>query len=177
MLHLRKKYNVIIAFIIFFSIIAPVNAETLLMDGSGFFLTTGDSWDFYQGYVFTVRSVNLEQKQVWVKLLHDDELLKEQILSEGDMFVYSKDEEILNITVDTIYVSSEGELIIFKPVYQYQDNNLPEPDIPDEQKNENPNDQSPEPGNNGTGKQIDGFTIFQTIACISFLIACRRILN
>lgn len=191
MLHLGKKCNVIIAFIIFFSIASSACAdsvftngynepliikeyrEPLLINGTGIFLTTGNSWNFYQGYVFTVNSVNLEEKHVWVKLLHEDELLKEEILSEGDVFIYAKDEEILNITVDTIYISSGSELITFKPVYQYQDSDFPPPVILDKEENNEQDNEDEIPGTNNSIGQTSGFTIIQTIACLSLVIACR----
>ncbi len=190
----KRNCSFIIAFLLFFSIISSAYAEPLLINeysapfivkghdnlllinGTGIFLTTGDSWDFYQGYVFAVRSVNLEQKQVWVKLLHEDELLKEAILSEGDSFVYSKEEEILNITVDTIYASTSGELITFKSVYQYQDSDLPEPDFAEEENDYNDSDENVLPGDD-ISRQTNGFTIFQTFAGISLIMTCRRFLN
>ncbi|WP_342304462.1 S-layer protein domain-containing protein [Methanolobus sp. ZRKC5] len=150
--------------------------EPLLINGTGIFLTTGNSWNFYQGYIFTVSSVNLEKKQVWVKLLKEDELLKEAILSEDEKFIYCKDEEILNITVDTIYISSGRELITFKPVYQYQDSDLPDAVLEEDEENNGQSDDNQTSGNSTIG-QTSGFTIFQTFACISFLMACRRILN
>ena len=192
--HPNRICNIIIAFLLFFSIITLACAESLfineynepliirensgplLINGTGIFLTTGDSWDFYQGYILTVKSVNIEQKQVWVKLLHEDELLKEEILPEDAIFVYTKDNEILNITVDTIYASPGGELVTFKPVYQYQDRDFPEPIISDdaEEVNESIDNQIPE---NSTTNQTNGFTLFHTITCISILLACRRIVN
>ncbi|MDY0387633.1 MAG: S-layer protein domain-containing protein [Methanolobus sp.] len=194
MLCSNRICNIVIASVLFFSMASSVCAdfvltsdynepliikeyrEPLLINGTGIFLTTGNSWNFYQGYVFTVNSVNLEKKQVWVKFLHDDELLKEEILSEGDVFIYAKDEEILNITVDTIYISSGSELITFKPVYQYQDSDLPIAVLEEDGENIGQSDDNQTYGNN-TGGQTSGFTIFQTLACISFLMACRRILN
>ncbi|WP_394698025.1 S-layer protein domain-containing protein [uncultured Methanolobus sp.] len=193
-LHSKRTCNIIIAFLLFFSIITLACAESLLINeynqpliirehsepllinGTGIFLTTGDSWDFYQGYVLTIKSVNIEQKQVWIKLQHEDELLKEAILSEDATFVYAKDDEILNITVDTIYASPGGELVTFKPVYQYQDSDFPEPIISDDDDNikQSTDNQIPE---NSTTNQTNGFTLFHTIACISILLVCRRIVN
>nr|WP_321497816.1 S-layer protein domain-containing protein [uncultured Methanolobus sp.] len=152
------------------------DTDALLINGTGIFLTTGDSWDFYQGYSLNVKSVNQDRKQVWVKLLHDGELLQDDILSEGETFVYSKDTEILNLTVDTIYISPGGELITFKPVYQYLDEDYPEPEI-----EESMDDPAQEDDFNSTdvpsSVQTDGFTIFQSLACISAVILCRFVIN
>ncbi|WP_196214024.1 S-layer protein domain-containing protein [Methanolobus vulcani] len=153
-----------------------LDEDTVLINGTGIFLTTGDSWDFYQDYSLNVISVNQDQKKVWVKLLHDDELLQDDILSEGEFFVYSKSSEILNITVDTIYISPGGELITFKPVYQYLDDDYPEPEI-----EETTDDPVQEEGQNSSitpsSTRADGFTIFQALACISALVLCRVVIN
>ncbi len=195
MLYSNRTCNIVIAFILFISIASSACAdsvftrdynepliireyrEPLLINGSGIFLTTGNSWNFYQGYVFMVNSVNLETKQVWVKLLHEDELLKEEILSENDNFIYSKEEEeILNITVDTIYISSGKELITFKPVYQYQDSDYPDAVLEEDEDNTNQSNDLQLPENSSIGK-TSGFTILQTFACVSFLMVFKRMLN
>lgn len=153
-----------------------MDEDTVLINGTGIFLTTGDSWEFYQGYSLNVISVNQDQKQVWVKLLHNDELLQDDILSEGELFVYSKSSEILNITVGTIYISPGGELITFKPVYQYLDDDYPEPEIKettDDPVQEEDQNSSVTPSSTRT----DGFTIFQALACISALVLCRVVIN
>ena len=166
-----------IAFLFFLSISGAAFSSPVLINGTGIFLTTGDSWDFYQGYTLTVTSVNLEQKQAWVKLLHDDELLKEQILSEKDSLVYSKNEEILNITLDTIYISPGGELITFKPVYQYQDMDLPEPAVEDDNSVIGKDNESQISGDNDVGGQTDGFTIIQAVACLSLITILTKLIK
>jgi hypothetical protein len=153
-----------------------MDSDTILVNGTGIFLTKGDSWDFYQGYSLNVKSVNLDQKQVWVKLLHDGELLQDDILSEGDIFVYSKSTEVLNITVDTIYISPGGELITFKPVYQYMDEDYPEPEI-EETTNNSVQEDDQNLTETPSEVQTGGFTIFQALACISALILCRAAIN
>jgi hypothetical protein len=147
--------------------------DTLLINGTGIFLTTGDSWDFYQDYSLNVRSVNQDRKQAWVKLLHDGELLQDDILSEGDIFVYSKSTEILNITVDTIYISPSGELITFKPVYQYLDKDYPEPEIEEIADNFSQEKDDQNFTGNASFAKTGGFTIFQALACVSAVILFR----
>ncbi|WP_340820725.1 S-layer protein domain-containing protein [Methanolobus sp. WCC4] len=184
--------KIIIASLILFSIITPALAEpsiigtynehlvvreekTVLINGTGIFLTTGDSWDLYQGYILSIKSVNLENKQAWLELLLNDELLKEGFLSEGDTFVYSKGEdEIINITLDTIYISPEGELVTFKPAYQYQDRDLPEPVIEEEEES-NIQENSSTSTENDTIRQSSGFTILHTFAGMSILLLYRRV--
>ncbi|WP_288067598.1 S-layer protein domain-containing protein [Methanolobus sp.] len=152
------------------------DADTVLINGTGIFLTTGDSWDFYQGYSLNVKSVNQDQKQVWVKLLHDGELLQDDILSEGDIFVYSKNTEIMNITVDTIYISPGGELITFKPIYQYLDEEYPEPEL-EETMDNSTQEEEQNSTVNPSSMQTNGFSIFQAFACISAVILCRIAIN
>jgi len=149
-----------------------MNQDTVLINGTGIFLTTGASWDFYQNYSLSVISVNQDKKQVWLKLLHDGELLKDEIMSEGDIFVYSKSTEILNITVDTIYINPGGELITFKPVYQYMDKDYPEPEI-EETTNNSAQEEDSNSTANPSSAQAGGFTIFQALACIPAVILCR----
>ncbi|MDG6243500.1 MAG: S-layer protein domain-containing protein [Methanolobus sp.] len=191
MTSLKGTCTTIIAILIFLSMAFPVYSEPLfiktyadpliandqkdisLINGTGIFLTTGGSWNFYQGYVLTLRSVNLEQKQVWLRLFHENDLLKEEILSEGDVFVYSKDNEILNITVDTIYVSPEGELITFGPVYQYLDADLPKPVIDEGASQNTGQDNEGNVPDDDNSVTTDGFTILMAFACISAIVICR----
>jgi len=102
--------------------------ENILMNGTGIYLTTGESWTFDQGYVLTVKSVNQGTNEAWLELSLNGNVVKEGILREKDSLVYSRDREILNITVDTIYSSPSGELVTFTPVYQYLDPQLPAPE-------------------------------------------------
>lgn len=151
-------------------------AEKLLVNGTGIYLTTGDSWEFYQGYILTVKSVNADKRQVWIKLLNGDELVKEGIVSEGELFVYSKDDgaQILNLTLDTIYINSAGELVTFKPVYQYMDYDLPEPVIEDREDNTSIIDDDNESRVITITGRTDGFTLAQAVACLTVLMTYRR---
>ena len=104
----------------------------VLVNGSGMYLTTGDSWSFYQGYelVFKGLSSSQGEDKVWIELLLNGESVDDTIIREGEYFEYTRNsKEIFNITVDTIYSGSDGGLVTFKPVYQYLDPSLPEPDM------------------------------------------------
>ncbi|MBW6471255.1 MAG: hypothetical protein K0A90_08555 [Methanosarcinaceae archaeon] len=104
----------------------------VLVNGSGMYLTTGDSWLFYQGYELVFKGLSLSQggDKVWMELLLNSESVDDKIIREGEYFVYARNSnEIFNITVDTIYAGSDGGLVTFKPVWQYLDPTLPEPDI------------------------------------------------
>ena len=100
----------------------------ILVNGTGTYLTTGERWTFYQGYVLVLKGVDQEGERAWLELLLDDDSVKDMILPEGEYFIYShSSREIFNITVDTIYSGPGGELVTFKPVYQYSNPDLPEP--------------------------------------------------
>jgi hypothetical protein len=102
--------------------------EEVLMNGTGIYLTTGESWTFDQGYALTVKSVNQGTNEAWLELSLNRSVLMEGIFREKDTLVYSRGTEILNITLDTIYSSPSGELVTFTPVYQYLDPQLPAPE-------------------------------------------------
>ncbi len=120
---------VLLLFLLSFIPTATCAEDELLLNGTGIFLTTGESWSFDQGYHLRVKSVNPANDRVWVELSLNGEILHEGILGEGESLVYSHNREILNITMDTIYTSPSGELVTFKPVYQYLDPALPEPEV------------------------------------------------
>lgn len=112
-------------------LITPASAAEhgdVLVNGTGTYLTTGERWTFYQGYVLVLKGVDQEGDRAWLELLLDDDSVKDMILQEGECFIYSwSSGEIFNITVDTIYSGPGGELVTFKPVYQYSNPDLPEP--------------------------------------------------
>ena len=127
----------------------------VLVNGTGTYLTTGERWTFYQGYVLVLKGVNQEGDQAWLELLLDGDSVKDMILPEGERFIYSyNSEEIFNITVDTIYSGSMGELVALKPVYQYSNPDLPNPTptenaVPNETLNESTSETGTEVENTG----------------------------
>lgn len=141
--------------------------DTVLMDGEGIFLTTGEAWTFEQGYVLKVKSVNQGTNEVWLELSLGGRILREGIFRENDVLVYSHDTEILNVTLDTVYSSPTGELVTFTPVYQYLDPQLPAPEARDGQEEQHGSNGSP--ANNNSKNDIlpvPGFGIFPALATI-----------
>lgn len=166
---------ILISFLVIPALGADIRPEVLL-DGAGIFIESGNSWDFSQGYVFVVKDVN-EDGGAWVELLLDGVLLKDSILQEGDVFVYSRDsKEIFNITVDTIYYGSDAELVTFKPVYQYRDNSLPAPlpDYPDISSNDS---EAPSIPNDTTDENTPGFGILIGLSSLALIFICSRFFN
>lgn len=137
---------------------AALVVEDVLLNDTSIYLITGDSWHFYQGYNFTVKSVNQETDSVWLELSLGNKLLQSSILGEGDHFTYQKnDGTILDITVDTIYAGDGEELVAFSPVFQYIDRTLPAPFIPEDKENGGQKDGSQDNASAGSNG-IEGFS-------------------
>ncbi|WP_167880994.1 S-layer protein domain-containing protein [Methanococcoides sp. AM1] len=151
---------------------AQVKAE-VLMDGDSIFIETGSFWEFSQGYVFVIKDVNADGG-VWVELSLDGVSLKDEVLYEGDIFVYSRDStELFNMTVDTIYYGPGGDLVTFEPVFQYRDRSLPAPIPEDPDISLNDSNTSSEPGIN-PDNGIPGFGLVASICCMAVVFICSR---
>lgn len=155
---------------------APIVEDVLLNDTS-IYLLTGNTWHFYQGYNFTIKSVNQETDSVWLELSLGNKILQSQILGEGHRFIYQKnDEAIFDITVDTIYAGDGEELVAFSPVFQYIDRTLPAPFIPEDKENEGQKDGSQDntsAGSNG----IEGFSFDIALTLIAATATLMLILR
>jgi len=116
---------------LFFSLIllsaAPAN-DTLL-NGTSVYLATGDSYGLYQGYILSLKSVS--EDSAWLQLEADDRIVKSEIVAKKGYFVYNKSNRtILSAKVDSIYSgSSEQNLVLLLPVYQYLDADKPVPNM------------------------------------------------
>lgn len=172
------KIVIILVFILVsltcFSISASaLENDDVLVDGSGMYLTIGDSWSFYQGYELVFKGLSSSQggDKVWIELLLNGESMDDTIMREGEYFVYaSNSKEIFNITVDTIYSGSDGGLVTFKPVYQYLDPTLPEPDMTQDPwsiGNSNESVNNSESPNADVTENTDGFGAALFFLCIS----------
>lgn len=172
------KIVIILVFILVsltcFSISASaLENDDVLVDGSGMYLTIGDSWSFYQGYELVFKGLSSSQggDKVWIELLLNGESMDDTIMREGEYFVYaSNSKEIFNITVDTIYSGSDGGLVTFKPVYQYLDPTLPEPDMTQDPwsiGNSNESVNNSESPNADVTENTDGFGAALFFLCMS----------
>ncbi|MBN1134652.1 MAG: hypothetical protein JXA38_07065 [Methanosarcinaceae archaeon] len=167
MIHNKNKLFYFFIFIFsctyFLTPVGAVEHGDVLVNGTGTYLKTGERWTFYQGYVIVLKGVNQEGDQAWLELLLEDDSVKDMILSEGERFIYSyNSEEIFNITVDTIYSGSMGELIALKPVYQYSNPDLPNPTptenaVPNETLNESTSETGTEVENTAGFAVVLGF--------------------
>ena len=172
-----EKVAVISVFIVLltcFSVPASaLESDDVLVNGTGMYLTTGDSWSFYQGYELVFKGLSSSQgvDKVWIELLLNGETVDDTIIREGESFVYVRDsKEIFNITAGTIYSGSDGGLATFKPVYQYLDPTLSEPDMTQDPWSD---DNSNEPVNNSNSstndetENVGGFGAALLFLCMS----------
>ena len=173
-----EKIIVILAFMLVsltcFSISASaLENDDVLVNGSGMYLTTGDSWSFYQGYEFVFKGLSSSQgeNKVWIELLLNGESVDDTIMREGECFAYTRNsKEIFNITADTIYSGSDGGLVTFKPVYQYLDPTLPDPDMTHDPWSADNSNGSVNNSNSSTGDETEntgGFGAALLFLCIS----------
>ncbi len=148
---------------------ASVIVEDVLVNDTSIYLVTGKTWNFYQGYNFSIKSVNQEADSVWLELSLGNKVLKSQILREGDTFIYEKNgRTILNITVNVIYAGDGEELVAFSPVFQYMDRDLPEPVIPGDESNESQNNSLEYDLSTGANG-IEGFSLQMALPIIAVI--------
>ncbi|HEY6585774.1 MAG TPA: S-layer protein domain-containing protein [Candidatus Methanoperedens sp.] len=105
-------------------------ASDIILNGTDFYLSTGDSYGLPQGYVVKLKSVSNEDS-IWLELESNDTIVKSEIVHLKDYFTYNKtNRTILSLRVDNIYSGSKDtNLVSFFPVYQYTDPDMPAPKI------------------------------------------------
>lgn len=107
-------------------------ASIVLIDGDEIYVRSGAYHTFLQDYQLYVKGADTDGKRVWLELRRDGTSLKDEVVTESSLFVYSNNStEILNLTVNTIYAGADGVLVRFSPVYQYLDPKLPMPQTPE----------------------------------------------
>ncbi|WP_445476192.1 S-layer protein domain-containing protein [Methanococcoides methylutens] len=174
----NNRIHVLVSFLLIFALLTfpAFGAQVqnrVLVDGASIFIESGGSWEFSQGYMFAIKDVG-EDGGVWVELSLDGSSLKDEVLYEGDIFVYSHDSiEIFNMTVDTIYYGSGVDLITFTPVFQYEDPSLPSPPPDDPKSSSNGSNTSSNPDEN-TADIIPGFGLTMAISCMIVLFISSR---
>lgn len=102
----------------------------VLINGTNIHLRSDESYSFYQGYSLKIKGINLENDRLWLELSLNGKSVEDNVVHEDEHFIYSRDSTlILNLTVNKIYSNPEGELVTFKPVYQYLDPQLETPKL------------------------------------------------
>jgi hypothetical protein len=124
----RKIVTLVVLFIFF----VPYGSasDDILLNGTSFYLSPGDSYGLYQGYIITLKSVSSDGS-AWVQLASNDILVKNEIVRIKNFFTYNKtNRTIVSLKIDTIYSGpNDNNLVSFFPVYQYMDRDMPEPII------------------------------------------------
>ena len=142
----------------------------ILIDGGEVYVRSGSYHNFSQDYQLYVKGADTDGKRIWLELRREGTPLKDDIVTEGSQFVYSRNStEILNLTVSTIYAGADGVLVKFSPVYQYQDPKLPKPQtsngsVPNS-SSDNANFQSQD-----LGTQAGGFNMPLFLLCLGTVL-------
>jgi hypothetical protein len=133
-----KKGWVCIIIIIFILIGIPdVRAQqdydNPLINGTGFFLSTGQTRTFYQGYSLTLMFVNNNANKGWVQLKLNKTVVKSATISPDEIIYYNitandtNETVIFYFKVSGMYSGEDTYIVTFSPVYQYYNPGLPEP--------------------------------------------------
>jgi len=92
------------------------------------YLTTGDSFTLYQGYVLSVKSVSMDL--VWLQLTLNNRMVESGVVKVKDSLVHNKSNiTILSVKVNNIYAGAEGQKLVSLSVHQFIDPTLPLPNI------------------------------------------------
>src|SRR5659263_622623 len=124
----RKIFTFVVFIFIFAS--SATGASDILLNGTSFYISTGDSYGLFQGYIITLKSVS-NDGSAWIELTSSDMIVKSEIVNIKELFTYNKtNRTILSLRLDTIYSgSNDKNLVSFFPVYQYIDPDMPAPKI------------------------------------------------
>ena len=112
---------------------AQYSNDSALINGSNIYLSTGQTWTFYQGYTITLMYINNEGSRGWVQLRLNDTLIRSATVSPGEMLYYNStvnntnETVILSLTVSEIYSGEDSHIVAFSQVYQYYNPALEEP--------------------------------------------------
>lgn len=108
-----------------FLIPAGSAASDVLLNGTGIYLATGDSYGLYQGYILSLKSVSSDGS-VWLQLDSNDKMVKSEVVRSYGSFVYNKtNRTILSVTVDRVYSGSSDQALVSFLLYQYKDPDMP----------------------------------------------------
>jgi hypothetical protein len=125
-----KLFTLVVSIFLFAS--TASGASDIILNGTSLYISTGDSYGLYQGYIITLKSVS-NDGSTWIELTSNDTFLKSEIVHIGGFFIYNKtNRTILSLKLDNIYSgSNDKNLVSFFPVYQYIDPDMPTPEIID----------------------------------------------
>ena len=180
-----RKLCQIFVFILLVSVSIPdlEAQEEALFNGTGFYLSTGQTWTFYQDYTFTLKSVDKSGEKGWVQLCLNNNVVKSGILSNNEVFYYkistdnSNETLIFSLRVSGIYSGEDTDIVTFFPVFQYYQPGLAEPTpIPTQTPDNSNRTQGTLSDTNTAGKNIPGFQVvtMAIIICIYGILLHRN---
>ena len=168
----RTGRQIIVIILLVLAFVPDIQAqEEALFNGTGFYLSTGQTWTFYQDYAFTLKNVDKNGEKAWVQLKLNNAVVKSGILSNNEVFYYntttngSNETVIFSLEVSGIYSGEDTDIVTFSPVYQYYQPGLAEPTPIHTQTPDNSNDTQGTPDHTNAGGKIPGFHAI-TIAII-----------
>ncbi|MEA1866325.1 MAG: S-layer protein domain-containing protein, partial [Euryarchaeota archaeon] len=107
---------------------SDASGAALIVDGS-YFYKSGDPdgmpWELMDGYVLTMKDIDLNGDKVWLELLKDGVVLKEDILESGDLFEYRNGLESFDCVVESVFNGCLAGVVKLKNVNQYSSTGTP----------------------------------------------------
>jgi hypothetical protein len=161
----RNIWKVIIFILLVLAFVPDIRAhQEALFNDTRFYLSTGQTWTFYQDYFFTLKSVDKSGEKGWIQLKLNNTVVKSGILSNNEVFYYnistngSKETVIFSLKVSGIYSGEDTDIVTFSNVYQYFQPGLAEPTPIHTQTPDNSNNTQGTPAHTDSGvKNIPGF--------------------
>ena len=101
---------------------SDASGNALIVDGSHFYKSgnpEGMPWELPDGYVLTMKDIDLNGDKVWLELSKDDTVLKEDILELGDLFEYRNALESVDCIVEAVFRGTLVNVVKLKNVNQY----------------------------------------------------------
>lgn len=179
----RIIWQIIIIILLILVFVPDIQAqEEALFNNTGFYLSTGQTWTFYQDYSFTLKSVDKSGERGWVQLKLNDNVVKSGILSNNEVFYYnistngSNETVLFSLEVSGIYSGEDTDIVTFYPVCQYYQPGLAEPTAIHTQSPNNSNETPGTPAHTNTGgNKIPGFhaIAIAIIICIYSILLHR----
>ncbi|MEA3324871.1 MAG: S-layer protein domain-containing protein, partial [Euryarchaeota archaeon] len=90
-------------------------------------LAQGESWDLgYEGYVLTVRQIDLEAPKIWLSMLKDGKEVDSDVLGQGDTYIYETDIDgieyiIFKAKVRGLFRGTDANMVQLMDFHLYSD--------------------------------------------------------
>ncbi|MCE8422550.1 MAG: hypothetical protein J5U19_10165 [Candidatus Methanoperedens sp.] len=121
----RKVFILILFLIPIISACSGAN-DTLFL-GTGIYLSVGESYPLYQGYVLNIKGVSSDGS-AWFQLADNDTIIKSEVVGSYGTFVYNKtNKTILLVQIEKIYSGSPEQNLVSLSIKQYIDHEKPTP--------------------------------------------------